>query len=172
MCCAAFISQPSCYDSPGASARRYNTLSASDYTCPDVWTVPSSTVPDPCADLSACPHTRAKQGQSGHPRLQLPHGTGQRQLWQGKHIKEAWGRFYRSKLCLKKEKKNKMIYWELSSVQTWLLCTLKWNIFCLAPEWFAWMCAHLVPVLKVNTPATETKCHLFCTQSAPLIQQL
>ncbi len=84
-CIQPFISQSSHYDSPGASARRHNTLSASSNSCTAVWSVPCGPVPDPSTILSTCPHPGPCQSQSGHPRLQLPHGAGQRQLWQGKH---------------------------------------------------------------------------------------
>ena len=84
-CIQPFISPSSHYDSPGASARRHHALSASSNTCPALRGVPRGPVPYPSTVLSSRPLPGPCQSQSGHPRLQLPHGAGQRQLWQGKH---------------------------------------------------------------------------------------
>lgn len=70
---------------PGTSARRHDAHSAPGGGGPAAGAVPRGPVPHPRPTLSAAPHAGLCQSQSEHPRLQLPHGAGQRELWQGKY---------------------------------------------------------------------------------------
>lgn len=70
--------------SPGAPARCDHALSASSRVRPAVGALPRGAVPARRPPLPAAPRRRPRQSQDGNPRLQLPHGAGQRQLREGK----------------------------------------------------------------------------------------